>query len=123
MEKAMVLPITEISFKGSYKNKWKIVDFNAKWDHDADKDTPARQAELDKILYKKIETLALKAYRLCGCTDYAYIDFLLAKNNKPFFLEVNCNPGIAPTDGTERLAKSAGLTYGGYLKKIVLSAL
>lgn len=122
-KKAVVLPITEISFQGTYENKWPIVDFEAKWDHDADKDTPARQAKLDKRLYKEIETIALKVYRLCGCTDYADIDFRLTKNNIPYFLETNCNPGIAPTDGTERLAKAAGLTYGEYLKKIVLSAL
>lgn len=120
---AKVLPITEISFHGAYANKWKIVDFNAKWDHDADKDTPAHQAKLDKRLYWKIETLALKAYSLCGCTDYADIDFRLAKTNTPYFLEINCNPGIAPHDGMERLAKTAGLTYGGYLKQIVVSAL
>ncbi len=119
---ARVLPITEISFKGSYKNKWPIVDFVAKWEHDADKDTPAAQAKLDNKLYKKIEQLSLKAYNLCGCTDYADIDIRLAKDNTPYFIEINCNPGIAPTDGTSRLAKSAGLTYGKYLEEIVLSA-
>lgn len=121
-KKVRVLPITEISFKGSYKSKWRIVDFSAKWDHDADKDTPAAQAKLDKKLYKKIEKLSLKAYNLCSCRDYADIDIRLAKNDTPYFIEINCNPGIAPTDGTSRLAKAAGLTYGKYLKEIVLSA-
>lgn len=121
-KKATVLPITEISFQGSYKNKWKIVDFAAKWDHSADKDTPAHKARLDRKVYKKIATLALKVYRLCGCTDYADIDVRL-KGDVFYFIEVNCNPGIAPTDGTARLAKAAGLTYGRYLKTIVLSAL
>lgn len=119
---ARVLPISEISFQGSYKNKWPIVDFAAKWDHDADKDTPGHQAKLSRGVYKKIESLALKAYHLCGCTDYADIDIRL-KGETPFFIEINCNPGIAPTDGMDRLANAAGLTYGEYLKQIVLSAL
>ncbi|MCL5675792.1 MAG: ATP-grasp domain-containing protein [Patescibacteria group bacterium] len=119
---ARVLPITEISFKGAYKKKWKIVDFNAKWDDKFDKDTPAKQAKLDKTIYRKIEKLALKVYRLCGCSGYADIDIRLRKET-PYFIEVNCNPGIAPTDGTERLAKAAGITYGQYLKAIVMLAL
>lgn len=122
-QKARVLPITEISFRGSYRGKWPIVDFAAKWDHDADKDTPAARAKLDKKLYKKIEQLSLKTYNLCGCRDYADIDIRLAKDNIPYFIEINCNPGIAPTDGMERLAKTVGLTYGGYLKKIASWAL
>ncbi len=122
-----VLPITEIKFINSFNDgsKWKIVDFEAKWDEKSTsyRDTPTGVAKLNDKLKKKIESYALQAYNLSFCRDYADIDVRLSYDNTPYFIEINCNPGLAPTDGTERLAKSAGMTYQEYIEKIVLCAL
>ena len=124
---AKVLPISEIIFGSSFKieKKWKIVDFEAKWlkQSDSYKDTPGVcPADLDVIIEQKIKELVLKAYKKCGCRDYARIDVRLGTDNTPFFLEVNLNPGIGPTDGAIRSAKAAGYDYQSFLKEIVKTA-
>jgi D-alanine-D-alanine ligase len=53
-------------------------------------------ARLDATRLKSIEHLALTAYRLLGCRDFARIDFRLDAAGQPRFLECNPLPGLDP---------------------------
>lgn len=117
-----VLPISEIIFGPSFKNKYKIVDYDAKWEEKsaACKETPGVcPAKLSSKLRQKVADLAKKAYVITGCRDYARIDFRLAKDGTPYILEVNANPAIGPKDGAVRSAAAAGYSYPKFLEKIV----
>lgn len=119
-----MLPISEIVFGKSYsdENKWKIVDFEAKWVEDSIEfnDTPGVcPAKLEVESEKKIEELTRLAYKQSECRDYARIDLRLSPDNIPYFLEINLNPGIGPNDGTIRSAKAAGFSYTSFLKEII----
>lgn len=123
-----VLPISEIVFGESFDkdNKWKIVDFEAKWEENTDnfKDTlGVCPVDIDKGIEEEIKKYAVAAYKACNCRDYARIDIRLDEDNIPYFLEVNLNPGIGPEDGTVRSAKVAGYTYGTFLKRLLEIAL
>jgi len=55
---------------------------------------------------------------LTGCRDYARIDFRL-KDEIPYVIEVNPNPGINIDSGFFRSAKTARFTYDGMIHKIL----
>lgn len=119
-----VLPISEIIFGSSFdkNNKWKIVDFAAKWLEDTDnyKETVGIcPAILDKDIESKIKEFSITAYKSCRCRDYARFDIRLDEDSIPYFLEINLNPGIGPEDGTIRSAKAAGYTYGSFIRKLI----
>jgi len=119
-----MLPISEIVFGKSYldKNKWKIVDFEAKWIEDSINytETPGVcPAILNNEVENKIEELTKLAYKVCECRDYARIDLRLSPDDIPYFLEINLNPGIGPEDGTIRSAKAAGFSYTSFLREII----
>ncbi len=126
--KLEVLPISEIIFGPSFEsdNRWKIVDFEAKWLENTDnyKDTVGVcPAKLDQDIEDLITKYSIMAYKACNCRDYARIDIRLDEDNIPYFLELNLNPGIGPQDGAIRSAKVAGYTYSSFLKKLIEIAL
>jgi D-alanine-D-alanine ligase len=47
----------------------------------------------------RLEALALTAYRLLGCRDFARLDFRLDAGGAPRFLECNPLPGLNPESG------------------------
>lgn len=119
-----MLPVSEIIFGRSYqKNKWKIVDFDAKWEeesvnyHETQGICPA---DLPITAVRKIEKLCLLAYeKMCDNPGYCRFDLRLAKDNRVYFLEINVNPDISNGMGASRSARAAGYNYPAFLKKIV----
>ena len=125
-DNATPLPISEIVFGPLFNDKYKIVDFTAKWEEDTQRykeTTGVCPADLPKKVTEQVQELALTAFVATGCNDVARVDIRLDQNDRPFILEVNANPGIGPTDGATRSAKAAGLTYGQFLEKIVQMAI
>jgi D-alanine-D-alanine ligase len=117
-----VLPISEIDFSGLPDDKPKIVTYDAKWMEGTDEYEGTKgmcPAELSAALEENVKTIALQAYRLMGCRDYARVDIRLSKDNKPYVLEVNPNPDLSDDAGFFRSAKTSGLTYAEMIGKIV----
>lgn len=120
------LPISEISFAKLPKELPKIVTYNAKWISGSDEYKGTNgvcPAKLPKKISKKLESIALKAYKLMGCRDYARVDFRITKNGTPFVLEVNPNPDICDEAGFARSAKAGGFTYEKIVQEILFFAL
>ena len=120
--KAEILPISEIIFGPSFKGKFQVVDFAAKWFEDSvayRETTGVCPAKLDPAVQKEVEEVAKKAFLLTGCRDYARVDIRLSTDGTPYVLEVNANPGIGPEDGMIRSAKAAGYTYSRFLQQII----
>ncbi len=118
----VTLPISEIDMSTLPSDYHKIITYNAKWmkgSMEYENTKGKCPAKLPKNVEKKIKELALKAYKIVGCRDYARVDFRLTKSNKPYILEVNPNPDIAADAGFARSAKAAGYTFGTMIKSIV----
>jgi D-alanine-D-alanine ligase len=122
-ENPRALPISEITF--DFKDEPKIVGFSAKWFKESDeykKTKPVCPALLDPSVKNNVERIALQAFEVLYCRDYARIDIRL-RDNSPWILEVNPNPDISPEAGFSRSLKAAGLSYEQFVEKIIQFAL
>ncbi|MGD8779980.1 MAG: ATP-grasp domain-containing protein [Ignavibacteria bacterium] len=120
------LPISEIDFSRMPDHLHNIVSYQAKWDplHEAyHKTIPRCPAKIPKKVETKAKEIALKAFKIIGCRDYARVDMRLSKDNELFVLEVNPNPDLTEGAGFMRSARQAGYTYKRALKTIVEFAL
>jgi D-alanine-D-alanine ligase len=115
-----ILPLAEIDFSAITDPYKQIISYAAKWDestfeyHHTYPDCPAI---VDEGLAQHIRTVALEAYKLIGCRDYARVD-LRVRANEPFILEVNPNCGIAPDAGFVREARVGGYEYAAMVEQI-----
>ena len=117
-----VLAIGEMDFSSLPKKDPKIVTYRGKWDaHDPlDHHYPA---QLDNGLQKRIEKIAIKAFKEIGARDYARVDIRLAENRRPYVIEVNANPLISPEAGFATAAEISGMKYKEVIQTIIDCAL
>ena len=111
------LPIIEIIPKGGF------YDFNTKYPFlnpqagaSAEHVCPAR---VDAGLTKKIQELALAAFRALGLVVYGRVDVLLSDKNEPFVLEVNTIPGMTESSLLPEAAGVAGIAYPDLCLRII----
>lgn len=120
------LPISEITFDNMSAGLPKIVSYNAKWvpgTVDYNEMGAVCPAPLPDELTLRVQNLAVEAFRLLGCRDYARVDFRLSPQNEPFILEVNPNPSIAPDAGLARSVAASGRSYTQFIGDVVAFAL
>lgn len=121
-----VLPAAEIIFEGYRDDQAKIVDYNAKWDdssyayHHTPRcfDFPAD----DVPLIDRLKALALACWELFDLGGYARVDFRVDSAGRPWVLEINANPCIAPDAGFAAAIERAGLTYDQAVERIIGAA-
>lgn len=121
-----VLPISEIRFDGLPKGKWRIVSYRSKWDAGSDEDLgtqPRCPADLPPELAAELGRLALAAWRAVGGRSYGRVDLRIDRAGRPWILEVNANPDLAPDAGFARMARAAGLDYGALIRALCEQAL
>ena len=65
---------------------------------------------LSKKATEQVKDIAVKAHRIAGCSGVSRIDFMV-KDDKPYFLEINTNPGMTDTSDLPAQAKVMGIDY------------
>jgi D-alanine-D-alanine ligase len=116
------LPLAEIEFIPGIAP---IVSYDAKWTREAPEfgGTPARcPADVAPELADEIRRVALAAFRLTDCRQYARIDLRVDTAGRPFILEVNGNPDISPSAGLARQIRASGMTYDEFACRMVEGA-
>lgn len=69
---------------------------------------------------QRVERAALSSYRLLECRDVARIDFRVAFNGEPYFIEANPLPGLNPTSGDLVItAKGNGMEWKDLILQIL----
>ena len=109
-----VLPIAEIDFAAMPGNRWRIVTYRSKWDVGSEEDlgaAPRCPADLPEPLAAEIGRIAREAWRVVGGVGYGRCDFRIDAEGRPWILEVNANPDIAPDAGLARMARTVGVDY------------
>ncbi|HJU88912.1 MAG TPA: hypothetical protein VJ672_05935 [Gemmatimonadaceae bacterium] len=116
-----VLPIAEIRFDRMPKGMWRIVSYRSKWETGCDEDlgaAPRCPAPLPKRLTEEIQHIALAAWNAVGGEGYGRVDLRIDRAGRPWILEVNANPDIAPDAGLARMAGVAGMDFGAMIRHV-----
>ncbi len=66
---------------------------------------------------------AERAFAACGCRDFGRVDFILAADGLPYFLEINTIPGLTPTSLLPKSASCRGLEFAELARRMVEPAL
>ena len=77
-------------------------------------------AELSEDMTNLVKKYAVEAFKVCGCSGVARIDFLIVKDI-PYILEINTNPGMTDTSDLPAQAKAGGIEYDE-LVQIILNS-
>jgi D-alanine-D-alanine ligase len=116
------LPLAEIEFGAAFPADKQIVTYDAKWAADSDHflQTPVRcPADVSPQLAAEIRRIALAAFRITGCRDYARVDLRVDAAGQAYVLEVNGNPDISPTAGFARALRVAEIEYDTFIDRLV----
>lgn len=119
------LPIGMIDYLTFDDYHDRICGFDAKW-VEGSKEWVGTEvvcpAPLSPDMKKKLEEIAVSAYKVFGLRDYARID-IRVRDETPYILDVNSNPDITSSGGLVRSIRKAGYTYGQGVAKILGMAL
>ena len=121
-----ILPISEIRFDRWPPAKPRIVNYAAKWLPGAFEyshtprvfDHPAADADL----LAELRRVARQCWDLFDLRGHARVDFRVDRQGRPWVLEVNTNPCLAPDAGFAAALVQAGISYAGALERIVANA-
>ena len=80
-------------------------------------------ADIDDNLSSKIKNIALRIHNLLRCRHYSRVDFLLDKNNKIWFLEINTLPGMTKTSLLPKSLSADGFSFNDVIQMIIDEAL
>ena len=95
-----VMGITEIVTENDF------FDYEAKYLGKSEEITPAR---LTQEQNEEVEALTLKVYKSLNMKGFARTDFIF-NNGKPYFLEINTNPGLSEASILPQQSKIKGIS-------------
>jgi D-alanine-D-alanine ligase len=121
-DRLLVLPVWELQFKNMPQGDWLIATEKVKHDTGYQERRgilhgPAK--DLTPELAARIQRLAKRIFRTLELDGYARIDFRLAADGTPYFLEANPNPEIAESEEFATAARHVGISYPDLLHRIV----
>jgi D-alanine-D-alanine ligase len=105
----------------------RIITYRAKWDpYSRDYYSMESKCPVDDLspeLVRRMQDIAVRAFRTLGCRDYARVDMRLSANGEPYILEVNPNPDLADGCAYAQCVRASGRTYSQAIQQIVTMAL
>jgi len=121
-----VLPAAEIVFEDFPPGKPRIVGYAAKWDTTSFeyRATTRRLSfpRTDHALLTRLEECARACWRALDLDGYARVDFGVDGAGRPWGIEVNPNPCLAPDAGFAAAAAAAGMSYDSLVDLLVRAA-
>lgn len=117
-----VLPPAEILFEG-FTDKPRMVNYRAKWEASSFEynHTPRSFAfsPEDQPLLQKLVALAIRCFHLFEVRGFTRVDFRVDTARRPWILELNINPCLAPDAGFAAAVERAGLSYADAIEQIL----
>jgi len=121
----IALPVAEINFHDK-KDGYTIFSYDNKFSDDAKYGKVFKEevpAKIPKKLSKKMQKLAIDAYKSLHIQDYGRIDIRLSKDGTPYILEMNPNPGLTWDNTLPRELKTLGLDNNDLINEVLHIAL
>ena len=104
------LPLIEIIPRNEF------FDYEAKYLGASSEICPAPVPDADRI---KIQEEAVRIFKRLGCTGLVRMDFILGVDGRPYFLEINPNPGMTAASLVPQMVREAGMTMEDFLTGII----
>ena len=123
--KPRMLPLAEIRFDERDPSYWPIYSYDAKWKegtHEWEATPMISPVHLAPPLMDRLNDISCRAFRLCGCRDYARVDLRMTESGEFFILEVNPNPFINSV-GMENALEATGRTHARWVVDLVKTAM
>lgn len=120
------LPPAEITFPKVRPGQWSILTYDGKWNpgtRDYETTPPRFPADISQRQIARLSDLAMRAYRLLGCRDYARVDFRVKPGGKAYILEMNPNPEISDSAGFAHCLGSANIPFNEFVLRLIAHAL
>jgi D-alanine-D-alanine ligase len=119
-----VLPVAEMLFEDYPAGKPRIVDYAAKWYPSSFEywHTVHRFATAGAKLHEQLNSFARRCWSIFGLRGYARVDFRVDERNRPWVLEINANPCLAPDAGFAVALVEAGIAYDHAIEQIIEDA-
>ena len=118
-----VLPPAEIEFVDYPEGKPRVVGYRAKWvDGSFEYGSTRRRFSFppeDQPLLAVLADRARACWDLFGLRGYARVDFRVDEAGRPWILEINANPCIAPDAGFLAAAGRAGVSIDEVVARII----
>jgi len=76
-------------------------------------------APISDELTKKIQEIAIRAYKALRLSVYARMDFIVTPDNHIYCLEANTLPGMTPTSLIPQEAAAVGISYEDLCEKLI----
>lgn len=94
-----------------------LYDYHAKYC--SDKTRYTCPSGLSNELTRQIQSIALHAHRVLGCSGWSRVDVMLDKSERPFLLETNTSPGMTDHSLVPMAAKAANISFDELVVKIL----
>jgi D-alanine-D-alanine ligase len=125
-DRLRVLPLAEVDYTALPADIPPIMSYAAKWIETAEEYQKTKvmcPAQVEPELAQRISQVALQAFRAIGGRGYGRVDMRLDEADRPYVLEVNCNPCLDEGMGIARSAERAGIPFPKLLELIIRAAL
>ena len=120
------LPPAEIQFVDYPPDKPRMVGYRAKWAEGSFEYTATPRRfdfpAADRPLLAELVRLSRECWRVFSLRGYARVDFRVDGAGRPWVLEINTNPCLAPDAGFMAAAARAGLTLRDVVRRITADA-
>lgn len=122
----IVLPPAEIDFSAYPPGKPRIVGERAKWDVESFeyRGTPRtfdfHPAEVPLLAQLRFQ--ARRCWQAFNLRGYARVDFRIDAQGRPWILEINANPCLAPDAGFAAALDHEGIPFGAAVERILADA-
>ncbi len=113
----------EASVVGEIVPGKEFYDYEAKYESDSS--VPIIPARLTREQSKRIQRMAVDAFKACDCAGLARVDFLMepGKSGRLYLNEINTMPGFTSISMYPKLWEASGLRYSDLIDRLIQLAL
>lgn len=79
-------------------------------------------AHLDEAVAEEVRRVAMRAYRMLGCSGLARVDFFVRNGSEVILNEINTMPGFTSISMYPKLWEASGVSYGELIDRLITLA-
>lgn len=121
-----VMPVAEMLYVDYPAGKPRILNYASKWDDTSFEYHKTIRtfslSEADRELAEKMSEISRQCWKIFDMNGYIRVDFRVDEQKRPWVLEVNANPCLAPDAGFVAACQETGTGYTKMVNRIIAAA-